>query len=191
MKLHKKSYVIMLMLFLLLGCGNVNTEKNDIETLESFGLAENQSQAFYDYAKSTKEIFSIMETTNDAQEENDYIVNNDNYNTVKNKVKDAIDSYSALNPKNDNEFIEYFEDDSPSISGNPMIILDNIEEYKRTYSEAEAAMMYDIYYGFAEKGLKANGISNDNLDNAIDWYDDFNNYVGTIKKAYEYRRNNR
>ncbi|MFL2075553.1 hypothetical protein [Marinilactibacillus psychrotolerans] len=185
-----KKIITFFSLLILTGCGSDNEADTHKSTLEDLGLSSQQSEYFYEYSTATKIIFLNMENINNTIEDTDYVVNNDDYNIIKDSIENSQIAYENMNPKNFENFNDYFVEDGTT-SGNPLQIIDFMESYHREYSLAEADMMRSIFYGYAEKALASNKIPNENRKEILDWYVDYNQYTGLIKESYEYRSQNK
>ncbi|WP_413527416.1 hypothetical protein [Marinilactibacillus psychrotolerans] len=184
--MKSKLFLLSLTSLFLIGCGTNNEADNHKSKLEDLGLSSQQSEYFYDYSTATKVIFLNMESINNTIEDTDYVVNNDEYNIIKDNIENSQIAYEKMNPKNFEKFNDYFVEDGTT-SGNPLQIIDFMESYHREYSLVEADMMRSMFYGYAEKALVSNKIPNENKKEILDWYVDYNQYTGLIKESHEYR----
>lgn len=130
-----------------------------------------------------------MSDINNEMEDNSYVIPNDDYKTVSVAVEVAKDAYGELNPKGKADYENYFTSDDYTMSS-PILILNNIEDYHRTFTLSEAAMTWDMMTLYAKNAIESCGLTDNQAIKAIAWYHDNNDYDDLFKEAYDYRTKN-
>lgn len=181
----KKFLVLLLGLLVFTGCTTKEekAEQKDLDKLESLGFTNKKAQAFYDFGDSSKIIFKEMDNINNNFEKNSETVPDEEYNKVADAVETSKEAYQKLNPENANEYFKYFFDDPVS---SPLLILKNMEKTGQKFTDVQAALVLNKMIPFATKAIEANNISGSKKDEALKWYNNNNDYVGSFKSVYEY-----
>lgn len=187
----KKFGTIFLGLLILAGCSSPEekAEKETLNSLEEIGFTKENAQDFYNFSNSSKIIFNKMTEINNEMEDNSFVIPNDDYKTVSAAVEVAEDAYGELNPKGKADYENYFIDDDYTMSS-PILILDNIEDYHRTFTLSEAAMTWDMMTLYAKNAIESSGLTDEKALKAIAWYHKNNGYDDLFKEAYDYRTKN-
>ncbi|MBL1224822.1 hypothetical protein [Enterococcus sp. BWR-S5] len=183
-----KKIAVLFILLLFSGCASPEekAEKEAITTLESYGLTNEIANDFFGYANSSKLIFSTMTDINNSIKENGYIIQDDKYKDVLVAAETMEDYFSSLNPKKRDDLHSYLSD-SENVIRSPILILDNIEDNRRTFTIAEAAMVWDMMTFYAKESISSQNLSEENLERIIQWYHENNSYTDLFKDAYEYK----
>ena len=181
----KKILILLSALLVFTGCASKEekAEKKDLDKLENVGFTREKAKAFYDFGNSSKIIFKEMDNINNNFDKNSETISNEEYNKVSDAVESSKEAYKQLNPENVEEYFNFFVNDPVS---SPLLILKNMEKTGQKFTNIQAALVLNKMIPFAIKAVEANNISGTKKDEALKWYNNNNNYVGSFRNVYEH-----